>query len=112
MARAVPVIAAGPYNSGLLAKRGGQFNYGPASQQVIDKAERLRAVCERFGVALADAAIRFLQAQPAIVLILPGHHSPAELAANIASLDAPIPIELWAALKAEGLIALDAPVPE
>lgn len=111
LAQGVPVIAAGPYNSGVLAKRSGQFNYGPAPQEVIDKAERLRALCESFGVALADAAIRFLQAQPAIVSILSGHQSPAELAANVAALDASIPDDLWRALKDEGLVSPEAPVP-
>jgi D-threo-aldose 1-dehydrogenase len=109
--RGVGIIVGGPFNSGVLARRGGAFNYGPAPATVIARAERLRETCERFGVHLADAAIQFLLASPNVISVLPGHSNPHELAANVASLNARTPAELWSSLRTEGLIDVQAPTP-
>jgi len=71
----------------------------------------LKAVCERHGVSLATASLRFPLAGPAVVCALAGARSPAEVERNVASLCAPIPADLWAELAHEGLIADDGPVP-
>ncbi len=41
-----------------------------------------------------------------------GAVSPAEVADQIAELAQPVPVALWAELKAEGLLAADVPVPQ
>src|SRR5262249_23453463 len=48
-AAGVAVIAAGVFNSGLLAdpRPGATFNYGPAPDELIARAQRLAAVCAR-----------------------------------------------------------------
>lgn len=109
--RGVGIILGGPYNSGVLAKKGGEFDYGPAPAEIVARAEKLRAICERHGISLADAAIQFLTAAPEIVCILPGHNSLAELDANVASLDVTVPPAMWDEMKTEGLIDEAAPVP-
>jgi len=47
---------------------------------------------------------------PAIVCIIPGGISPAEVRENAAGLSRPIPPELWRQLVADGLVRADAPI--
>lgn len=111
-ARGVGVVIGGPYNSGILARGpypGATWNYGPAPDWVMQRAGRLQAVCEATGVRLVDAAFRFPLLHPATVSVIPGGQGVDEMAANLAAATAVIPSDLWAALKAEGLIAAEAP---
>ena len=60
--RGISVIAGGPYNSGILAvgpREGATFNYRAASPEMMDKAARIAAVCERHQVPLRAAALQF-----------------------------------------------------
>jgi len=109
--RCVGIVAGGPFNSGVLARDGGTFDYAAAPAAVLARVGRLRTVCERFGVALPAAALRFVAAHPAVVSVIPGGQTPGEVAANAAMMDAPIPAELWTALQDEGLIDAAAPTP-
>lgn len=112
-AQGVGVIVGGVFNSGLLANpvRGATFNYVPAPEELVDRALRMKAICERHGVSLKVAAIQFPLAHPAVTSILTGVRNKAEWAENSAALRTPIPHDLWAELKAEGLIDASAPVP-
>jgi D-threo-aldose 1-dehydrogenase len=107
----VGVVIGGPFNSGVLARAGGTFNYAAAPPEVLERVERLRAVCGRYGVDLPAAALQFAAAHPAVVSVIPGAQTPQEVAANAAMVDAPLPPELWAALRDEGLVDLAAPTP-
>jgi D-threo-aldose 1-dehydrogenase len=112
--RSIGVIAGGPYNSGILAvgpREGATFNYRPASAEMMDKARRIGAICERRGVPLRAAALQFILAHPAIVSVIPGARSIAEVEENVALVEHPIPVELWAELKDAKLIAAGAPTP-
>jgi D-threo-aldose 1-dehydrogenase len=110
----IRVVAGGPYNSGILAvgpRDGATFNYRAASPEMMDKAGRIAAVCERHGVPLRAAALQFILAHPAIASVIPGARSVAEVEENVALVEFPIPGELWADLKQDGLIAAAAPTP-
>jgi len=109
-ARGVSVIVGGPYNSGLLAG-GDTWNYAKAPPELIARRDRLRQVCADHGVAIEAAALQFPLAHPAVASVIPGPRTAAEAQANLAHLESPIPSSLWQALKDEGLIRLDAPVP-
>lgn len=109
--RGVGVVVGGPFNSGVLARADGTFNYALAPPEVLARVERLRAVCARFAVDLPAAALQFAAAHPAVVSVIPGGQTPQEVMANAAMMDAPIPPELWAALKDVGLIDAVAPTP-
>jgi D-threo-aldose 1-dehydrogenase len=50
-------------------------------------------------------------AHPSVVSIIPGSVSPAQVHQNIEWLQREIPADLWAELKAEGLLHPDAPTP-
>ena len=111
--RGIAVIVGGAYNSGLLAdpNPGTHYNYLPAPQPLIDRARQLQAICARHGVPLKAAAIQFPAAHPAVAAVLTGSRRAAELAENCALFDWPIPPDLWAELRAVGLLDERAPVP-
>ena len=111
-ARGIGIIIGGPYNSGILAsgaKPGAFYNYDPAPQAILDRVARIEAVCARHSVRLVDAAFQFPLCHPAVVSVIPGGQGVGEVEANLSAAHAQIPTELWADLKAAGLIRLDAP---
>jgi len=97
----VAVIAAGVFNSGLLAapREGATYDYAPASSALVARARRLEAICTRFGVSLRAAALQFPLRHPAVTCVLAGARSPDEVADAAAQLAAPLPAELWDALS-------------
>jgi D-threo-aldose 1-dehydrogenase len=109
--RGVGVVIGGPFNSGILVRPGGTFDYAAAPADALARARRLGDVCARFDVALPAAALQFAAAHPAVVSVIPGGQTPDEVRANAAMMDAQIPAALWSALKSEGLIDAAAPTP-
>ena len=78
--RGVGVVIGGPFNSGVLVRPGGHFNYAAAPPDVLARVERLRAICTRFDVPLPAAALQFAAAHPVVVSVIPGARTPAGLA--------------------------------
>ena len=115
--RGVAIIAAGVYNSGILA--GGSkgnavartYDYSAPPDSIIRRVEALEAVCERFGVNLATAAAQFVSSHPAVTSVVLGALTVDHVAQNVAAFSAQIPTDFWDALKQEKLIPTDAPVP-
>ena len=103
------IVLGGPFNSGILAGSG-KFDYADAPPAVLAKAAALDAVCRRFDVPLAAAALQFPLAHPAVVSVIPGARDAAQLRQNAAWFELPIPPALWQALKQEGLLDERAPV--
>jgi D-threo-aldose 1-dehydrogenase len=101
--RGAGVIAAGVFNSGILA--GGPaaptFDYVPAPREVIDRVARMDEVCRRHGVPLPAAALQFPFRHPAVVSVLTGARSPREVEENVARLGALVPDALWHDLERE-----------
>ena len=104
--RGVGVLVGGVFNSGILARPepDATFGYRPASPDLIERALRLAAVCERHGVSLATAALQFPLGHPAINCILGGVRSVEELHGAVAAFDEDVPDDLWRELSAEGLL--------
>jgi D-threo-aldose 1-dehydrogenase len=111
--RGVGVVVGGVFNGGILADPGpgARYAYRPATDDELRRARRVRDVCRRHGVPLAAAAMRFPLGHPAVVSVLVGMRSPAEVAGNLAAFAHPVPDDLWAELRAEGLLAPDTPTP-
>jgi D-threo-aldose 1-dehydrogenase len=109
----LPRLAGGVFNSGLLAapRLGSTYDYTPATPDLIERAQRIDHVCMRHDVALRAAAIQFAGAHPAVVSVVIGMRSVAELEENLVLARTPIPAGLWDELKEEGLLRPDAPVP-
>ncbi|MEU0037427.1 MULTISPECIES: aldo/keto reductase [unclassified Streptomyces] len=106
----VDIVVGGPYSSGILAG-GTHFEYQKAPAHIIDKVERIKALAERHGVGVKAAALQFSLAHPATTAAIPGATRPGRIAEDIAALAEKIPAAFWADLRAERLVAQDAPVP-
>jgi D-threo-aldose 1-dehydrogenase len=113
--RGVGIVAAGVFNSGLLAHaeptEGARYNYVDAPPEIVERAQAIARVCERHRTTLPAAAIAFPLAHPAVRSVCLGARSPDQVARNAALYDETIAPELWLELKAEGLLREDAPVP-
>jgi D-threo-aldose 1-dehydrogenase len=112
--RNVSVILGGPYNSGILTggvKPGATHDYFAASVPLIEKAQRIEAVCQRHGVELGAAAMQFPLFHPAVCSVIPGALSVAEVKQNVSRRSAKIPADLWSELKREKLLDPSAPTP-
>jgi len=108
--RGAHVVLGGPYNSGFLAG-GPNYDYAPADEDKLARRERLRQVAARHGVDLAAAALQFGAAHPVVAATIPGASSPEHLKRNAALMEVQIPAAFWHELKAEQLLAQEAPVP-
>ena len=82
-----------------------------APAPLIEKAQKIEAVCQRHGVELGAAAMQFPLFHPALCSVIPGALSIAEVKQNIARLSVKIPVELWSELKREKLLDPNAPTP-
>ena len=113
--RRVAVVAAGAFNSGLLAREcprdGAKYNYGDAPRRLVERAQAIASVCGRHGTTLPAAALAFPLAHPAVASVCVGARSAAQMDRNAALHDEAIAPEVWSELKAEGLLRGDAPVP-
>ncbi len=111
--KGIGVVVGGVYNSGILAdpRPGAHFNYEPATQPWLEKALRIKAVCDRYDVPLKAAAIQFPLGHPAVASVLAGARSVQETEDNAAMMRYPIPADLWEELRHEGLIAPTIPTP-
>ncbi len=113
-ANGISVVIGGPYNSGILASdlgEGAMYNYRQAPPEMLERARRIKAVCDRYGAPMKAAALQFVLAHPAVAAAIPGAQNAAEVDENVAMANVPLPAALWAELRAEGLIGAEAPVP-
>lgn len=111
-ARGVSIVAAGPFNSGILAtgaRAGAKFFYADAPAEILERTRRIEAVCEAHGVPLATAALQFALRHPVVASVATGMVSPDEVARNAAAIAAPVPDALWSDLMAAGLLHPETP---
>lgn len=109
-AKGVDIVVGGPYSSGVLVG-GKHFEYQPASAEILAKVQRIQAVANQHAVPIKAAALQFALAHPAVAAVIPGASRPDRIAEDQAALKAVIPAEFWHALRAQKLVATDAPLP-
>ena len=112
--RGISVINGGVFNGGFLAdpKLGGLFQYNPTSDQaLVDRALRIKAVCESHGVPIKAAAVQFSMGHPAVPAVVVGASSVAHANEVVDLFEMDIPDALWDQLLAEDLLPEDTPVP-
>ena len=113
--RDVGVVAAGVFNSGVLARddpsQDAKYNYGDAPASVVERARQLGAVCRSQGSSLPKAAIAFPLAHPAIVSVCVGARSSEQISRNVAQYQSGVGASTWEALRAHRLLREDAPTP-
>ncbi len=106
--RGVSILEAGVFNSGLLARPSipdnAKYNYASAPAELIQKAQRIAAVCERHGVTLPQAAVQFVLRHPTTASVVLGVKSAGQAVRNAELFAKPVPDGLWDDLRAEGLL--------
>jgi D-threo-aldose 1-dehydrogenase len=110
--RGVGIVAAAPFNSGLLARRAdasSHYNYASAPHEVVERAQRLFDFCASRGVALQAAALQFPLLHPVVRCVVTGMATAERVRESCAWLEAPLPDGFWDELKAAGLLRADAP---
>ncbi|RUL65888.1 aldo/keto reductase [Dyella dinghuensis] len=113
-ARGVAILAAGPYNSGLLGGTNGPgsfYNYAPADDATIERARHFYEILAHSHTEVGAAALQFPLAHPAVLSVVCGLRSVAEVDSATARMQAPIPAEAWHALREEGLLRSGTPTP-
>ena len=104
--RGVSVIIGGPYNSGLLAsaeRRRATYNYQPVDDELWNKAQDIRGICEDHGIDMRAAALQYPLRHPAVAAVIPGMWSKSEVQSNLEFISAGLPGALWDDLADAGL---------
>ena len=70
------------------------------------------SICARHGVPIGAVALQFVLANPHIATVLIGPGTVAELDANLAAAEFPVPELLWDELERAGIIPGGAPRPQ
>jgi len=110
----IGIMLGGVFSSGILATGavpGAKFNYKTPSPSIIEKVNRIDALCAHHGVSMRHVAMRFALSHPAVVSIVLGGVHPTEVKANTVDVNQTIPTALWRDLKSEGLLDPAAPTP-
>jgi D-threo-aldose 1-dehydrogenase len=106
--RGVSVIAAGVFNSGILAQptpsRDAHYDYAPVSREVFDRVSQIAEMCRQHGVTLPEAAMHFPLMHPAVATVCLGARSRGHIERNAQQIGVAIPESLWSSLEAEGLL--------
>jgi len=113
-ARGVGILAAGPYNSGLLSGTeapGSFYNYAPASDAILERARRFYEILGKSHTEVGAAALQFPLAHPAVLSVVCGLRSTAEVDSAAARMQASIPVGAWHALREAGLVRNGIPTP-
>ncbi len=100
--RGVGVVAAAPYNSGLLARPrptpDSTFDYRTPDRRTLARAQTMADACERAGTTLPVAALQFGLRHPAVVSVVAGIRTPDQVRELVDRLSLPVPDELWSEL--------------
>jgi D-threo-aldose 1-dehydrogenase len=108
LARGVSIVAAGVYNSGLLAAPApgahSKYNYEAAPDDVLRRASAIADICKRHGVDLPTAALAFPLRHPAVAAVVVGARNGAQVQGSVQRLQTPVPPELWQDLEDEGML--------
>ena len=111
--RNVSVIIGGPFNGGFTSsdiKEDSLYDYKPASSEIIDRARKIKIVCERFNISIKAAALQFPFNHPSVASTIPGARTAEEMSENIELFNTSIPKTFWEELKTEGLIDENTPI--
>jgi D-threo-aldose 1-dehydrogenase len=101
--RGVPVLNAAPYGSGMLAKGPSaypRYAYQNANPDLVDRAFKMEAVCNRYGVPLAAAALQFSLRDPRITSTIIGFSRAERIQQTLDLAAVAIPDALWDELLA------------
>lgn len=98
------IVAAGVFNSGILAKgpgaEGATYDYGAPPSDVTRRAEAIAGICAQYDVPLQAAAVQFPLRSPLVRAAVLGMSRPERVAQNLEWSRLPIPEAMWQAIDA------------
>lgn len=107
--RSVGVVIAGVFNSGLLAttrpRPGATYDYAEAGVTLVQRANEIADICEQHGTTLPIAAQAFPWLHPAVVSVVVGCRSAAQVQSALDADARGVSPEVWTALDEAGLLA-------
>lgn len=98
----VAVLNAAPFGGGFLARGPGnesRYGYRPAPAALVDRASEIEAVCARYGVPLAVAALQFSMRDPRVASTVVGVTRPERVDQAIEMANYETPEGLWEELE-------------
>ncbi|HEY9100624.1 aldo/keto reductase [Chitinimonas sp.] len=108
--RGLGIVVGGPYSSGALVG-GPNFEYAPATPQILAKVAKIKAIADRYGISMKAAGLQFALANPAVAAVIPGASKPGRIAEDRAALNELVPADFWRELRAAELVHPAAPLP-
>lgn len=107
----VGLIAAAPFNAGLLSGHE-RYNYsGDMPKEKVERLNKIREIAKRHEVDLSTASLQFSYAPKLVNTVLAGASKPEQVRENARAFDVKIPAAFWSDLKKENLIDNRAEVP-
>jgi D-threo-aldose 1-dehydrogenase len=107
--RGISVVAAGVFNSGILAREyppeGAHYNYGVASAKILDRARELARACVEHGYTLPQVAAQFPFSHPAVSAVCLGARNADQARKNAALFDETVAGEFYQDLMEQGLLS-------
>ena len=106
--RGVGVVAAGVYNSGLLAtpevRADAHYEYRAAPPELVARARAIADICGRHGVTLPDVALQFPLRHPGVISAVVGARDGAQSLGSLERYGVAIPDDLWSELESAGYV--------
>ena len=106
LAHNIDISMGGVLNSGVLANpvAGATYNYLPASDEIIARADKIGEFLKARNIPLLAAAMQFPLRHPAVTSVLTGPRTAAELLENVDAFNLELPADIWAELEDANLI--------
>jgi D-threo-aldose 1-dehydrogenase len=108
--RGLGIVVGGPYSSGALVG-GPNFEYAPATPQILTKVATIKAIADRYGISMKAAGLQFSLANPAVAAVIPGASRPSRISEDSAALREQVPVDFWRELRAAKIVNPLAPLP-
>ncbi|MBL3657643.1 aldo/keto reductase [Fulvivirga sediminis] len=104
------IVVGSPLNNGFLAGAD-RYNYGPKIPEGFkEKRAKMEKIAKAHGIDLRTAALQFCAAPKQVSSVIPGARKANQPKENVESMKVKIPLDFWAEMKKEGLIAEKAPL--
>lgn len=104
--RGLGVANAAPYGSGILAKGPDaypRYAYQDANEELVEQTRKIEAVCKRYNVPLAAAALQFSLRDPRISTTIVGMSKLERIEQTVQLAQHPVPDEIWEELEGMAL---------
>jgi D-threo-aldose 1-dehydrogenase len=103
-------LNAAPYGSGILAKGPdiyARYAYQAASPEIVAATRQIEAICARYNIPMAAAALQFSMLDPLVDVTIVGMSKPERIQETIDLATTEIPAQLWLDLESMPQFSLD-----